>query len=1442
MGVDHLERRDLPAPLAWSFGADLPTPRGGVAAILAADQSVAVLGGPTTDVPHFFASYPSWTTSVGIEPGPLDIRRLSPGVGTLPDGTLFVYGGVNQGTATDATSTYDPTGDNTQDGALMHTPRASMGYATDANHHVYAIGGIDDSGVTLASGEWYDQAANQWHTIAPLPKALSGLSCVADGAGHIFAIGGFGATGTPSSSVYEYTIATNSWSTAAPLPTATADGAAVLGPDGVVYAIGGVTATGTTAAVLGYNPATNQWTTETSLPAPVSSEAAAVDSLGRIVVAGGFDASGNAVASIGMSQELGQPDTAPTFTSAAPPGIPSTGTYQYQIWTTGNPQPTYSLITAPSGASIDPSTGLLTWTPNATQLGTQSFTVRASNSAGQTPQSFSLTLSGPAIATASLPMAVPNVPYSYTIQATGNPAPTFSLTAAPAGMTIDPSTGVISWTPTANDVGEKSVTVRATSVAGQATQTLGLPVQGLAPTGLTLTPASTTSIRLNWAASTSPDGVLGYDVYRLKFVHSPRGSGGTWVSSLIASLVPTTSYVVTGLATSGPGTASYVFDVKAVDPQTGLQSPPSATVSGKTLYAPMLWGIMLPSGAVWGSPVSAVVGRPAQVYLLAYGNLFPTFSAQGGPSNLTVDPVTGLVTFTPTSADVGLDTFTFVATNSVGTSSMNVSFDVAAQVVPSIRWPSPGSIVYGTALDGSVLDATATDPGTGQVVPGSFAYTPGAGTVPIAGAITLSTTFTPTDTTTYATVTTTLILDVQQAGVTPTLRESAGTSTYGQSVTYTATLPAAGLGAVPTGTVTFYDGTTAIGTAAVASTGIASLAVNSLGVGSHSISATYGGNSNYLSNSSAAVVQTVGQSTSTTVASSSSDPSVYGQGVTYSATVLPAFAGAPSPTGTVTFMDGNQVIGTGTLAGGVATFTPSGILAIGSHSIGAAYGGDADFHSSTSARVTQVVNKDATGAAVSVAPGPSVFGQSVTLTATIAAAAPGSGTPGGTVTFKNGTANLATVTLVNGSASYTTSALSVGSHSLTAVYSGNGFFTTSTSPVLSQVVSADATAASLASSVPSSRYGQSVSLTATVAAAAPGSGTPTGSVTFYDGATSLGSAGLSSGKAVLKIASLAVGNHSITAVYNGSSNFLTSTSGPINQAVSQASTTTAIASAVAASVYGQAVTFTATVAAVAPGGGTPGGTVTFYDGANPIGTGNLSGGKASLKVSKLSVGTHAIGAVYAGSLDDLGSSSASIGQAVNPDATTIALTTSAAAPVYSQAVTFTARVAAAAPGSGPPTGTITFMAGTTVLGTVAVGSSGSAVLKVSSLAVGSHSITAVYNGDTDFLASTSAALVDSVGQAKTTTSLTGPTSALAGRSVTFSARVRSVSPATVIPTGTITLLDGGVVIGVIDLGANGVATFSTSKLARGTHQITAVYSGDTDDLASTSSAFTITIG
>ncbi len=284
------------------------------------------------------------------------------------------------------------------------------------------------------------------------------------------------------------------------------------------------------------------------------------------------------------------------------------------------------------------------------------------------------------------------------------------------------------------------------------------------------------------------------------------------------------------------------------------------------------------------------------------------------------------------------------------------------------------------------------------------------------------------------------------------------------------------------------------------------------------------------------------QAATTTTLTSSSNPSIYGQAVIFTATITSSI-GSPPDGETVTFKQGTTVLGIGTLSGGTATLSYL-TLGVGTKAVTAAYAGDPSFASTTSKSLSQVIAKATSTTTLTSSQNPSTFDQPVTFTATVAPQF--SGTPTGTVTFKNGTTTLGTVTLSSGLASYTTTKLGVGTESITAVYNGSSSFITSTSEILSQVVNQASTTATLASSLNPSSIGQSVTFTVTVAAQF--GGTPTGTVTFYDGTTVLKTVSLSGGAAKFATSTLTVGTDSITASYDGATDY-TGSSAALTQTV-----------------------------------------------------------------------------------------------------------------------------------------------------------------------------------------------------------------------------------------------------------------------------------------------------
>jgi len=669
---------------------------------------------------------------------------------------------------------------------------------------------------------------------------------------------------------------------------------------------------------------------------------------------------------------------------------------------------------------------------------------------------------------------------------------------------------------------------------------------------------------------------------------------------------------------------------------------------------------------------------------------------------------------------------------------------------------------------------------------------------------------------------------VAEVPTTITENSSANPAVFGQSVTLTATIsPVSASANTPTGTVQFFDGVNSLGSVTV-SNRMASLTVSSLGVGSHNIQLTYSGDANFITNSTV-TNQVIIPAGTVSVLGATPNPSVYGQPVVLTATVSAAAPGAGTVAGSVTFFDGLTSLGTTTLSNGVAKVSISSLLA-GSHSLTISFAGSPNFNSSTSSPSSLVVNPDDTTTAPLAAPNPTVFGQSVTFTATVSANVPGAGIPTGSVNFYDGLTSLGSVSLVSGVASLSVSSLAVGAHNIVMSYSGDANFNASTNSV-TQVVNPAGTANSLTVVPNPTVYGQQATLTATLTAVAPGSGMVAGNVTFYDGATSVATVALSGGVGTFNISSLLAGAHSLTVVYASNGSFSNSTSSVVVLNVGQAATTVSPQAMPNPSVFGQSTIFTATVTAVAPGTGTPTGTVSFFEGTTNLGSSTLTAGVATLTLSSLQVGSHVIQMNYSGDANFLTSNN-SLTQLVNQASTTTALATAPNPTVFGQTATMTATVTAIAPGSGTADGSVTFYDGVTTLGT-GILTNGVATLNVSNLLAGGHGLVAVYGGSSSFNGSQSTIATQVVNQAATTTAIQSSANpSLFGQGVTLTATISATLPGVGTPTGTVAFFEGVTNLGSVTMN-NGVATLAIPVLTVGTHIIAANYSGDGNFLPST---------
>jgi hypothetical protein len=367
----------------------------------------------------------------------------------------------------------------------------------------------------------------------------------------------------------------------------------------------------------------------------------------------------------------------------------------------------------------------------------------------------------------------------------------------------------------------------------------------------------------------------------------------------------------------------------------------------------------------------------------------------------------------------------------------------------------------------------------------------------------------------------------------------------GQSaVTLTVTLT--GNCNMPTGTVVFLDGTTVLGSATINSSGVATFSTSFLYVGIHNLVATYIGDFNFANSISNVVTEIItGPPTTTVLNSVSPNPALALQPITMTATVSSAYT---VPAGTITFMTGGKALATATVgADGTASTTVS-MLGTATYSIIAVYSGSTEYAASTSNSIIEVVNGVPTTTLLACAPNPSSFGQTVTFTATVAAPE-STTTPTGNVTFTDGATSLGSATLSTSDiAQLSISSLAAGIHTITAVFGGSTNDNRSASNAVIQIVTLDTAAIDLTASPNPADTGQTVTLTASVSGIL--SGATTESVTFYDGASSLGSADVSpTGNASLTISSLSPGTHILTATLAQTITHTTATSNRVSEVI-----------------------------------------------------------------------------------------------------------------------------------------------------------------------------------------------------------------------------------------------------------------------------------------------------
>jgi hypothetical protein len=469
-----------------------------------------------------------------------------------------------------------------------------------------------------------------------------------------------------------------------------------------------------------------------------------------------------------------------------------------------------------------------------------------------------------------------------------------------------------------------------------------------------------------------------------------------------------------------------------------------------------------------------------------------------------------------------------------------------------------------------------------------------------------------------------------------------------------------------------------------------------------------------------------------------------------------------------------------------------------------------------------------TATALAASAHPSVAGEPVRFAATVASFPSSAGVPSGTVRFTvdgNHVPQAATVDAA-GVAISEPIALPVGTHVVRAHFVGDGDFAASDAE-LTQRVERGQAAVSLASSHNPSEAGAQVSFTATVAAAPPASGTPTGAVRFEVDDEPLGDpVPLAAGSATSPPVALDARPRVVEAFYAGDDEFV-GAAATLAQSVGAGATATEVASDTSPSEYGEPVTVTATMRSDA---GTPVGLADFQLDGDDLCTGvTLEDGRAHCALpDTIGAGDHAVTVVYTPASPTFAASQGRALQRVIPARTTLGVLATPGPSVFGQRYTLHADVGALGPGSGAPSGSVQFRVDGAALGTpVDIGIDGAISPALAPLPAGAHVVQASSGGDADFAGSTGAApyVVDRAESTATVASPAEPSAA--GADVTFVTRVDLVEPGSGSAGGSVQFRVDGVDRGApVELRHGSATSAAVSGLAPGDHDVRASYLGD----------------
>jgi Bacterial Ig-like domain (group 3)/Disaggregatase related len=468
---------------------------------------------------------------------------------------------------------------------------------------------------------------------------------------------------------------------------------------------------------------------------------------------------------------------------------------------------------------------------------------------------------------------------------------------------------------------------------------------------------------------------------------------------------------------------------------------------------------------------------------------------------------------------------------------------------------------------------------------------------------------------------------------------------------------------------------------------------------------------------------------------SSLNPAMAGQSINFTAQLS---ASSGTPTGVIEFLDGTTLLASQAVSStGSAAFNTSS-LAVGSHTIIANYQPTGTFEAST-ASLTQVVDGDKTGTTLTCLPNPIDIDNTAQLTATVKSA---NGMPTGSISFTDNGASLATQGLLNGTSSLTYTGSIAGTHNITATYTPSGPFAAS-SATCPEVVNALPTTSTLTVAPTTSTYGSPITLTATVSPTTlPGPSTPTGVVTFLNGASAMGTDTLTGGVATLASGTLPGGSYSLTCMYSGSSIYATSNCNPVPVIIHAAPTVLTLSSSNNPAPFLSTIAFTArlTINGQSVGAGN---TIHLSINGQTISLTTDATGSATYTIGTLMPNSYPITASFAAT-NNLLAGSASLTEVITAASTSTSLTGTPNPGFLNLPVTMMATVSSQGASTPVGSGNVTFYDGSTSLGSSRLSATGTASITAKFSQVGVRNITAVYGGDADFLGSTSAVLKEMI--------------------------------------------------------------------------------------------------